>query len=124
MGGKRTVGRGVADPTSGEPLERARIVVEPERGTAFVQLAAPEQCRSRCPDRPVADDPLGAEVCTQGDQLREVADRLDGADLLDPHEAVRVEVVAEEERRVLILRSKESRAPVVQEVALVDRLDT
>src|SRR5580765_3216171 len=124
MGGERSVGRGVADPASGEPLERARIVVEPERRTAFVQLAAPERRRGRCPDRPVPDDLLGTEVCTEGDQLREVADRLDGADLLDPDEAVRVEVVAEKERCVLILRSKESRAPVVQEVALVDRLDT
>src|SRR4249919_2857140 len=109
MGGERTVGRGVADPASGEPLERARIVVEPERGTALVELAAPERGRSCRPDRPVADDLLSAEVCTQGNQLREVADRLDGADLLDPHEAVCVEVVAEEERRVLILRGKESR---------------
>ena len=59
----------------------------------------------------------------QGDQLGEVGDRAGLAQLRDPDETVRVEVVAEEERRVAVGGREESRATVVKEIALVDRLD-
>jgi hypothetical protein len=42
----------------------------------------------------------------------------------DPHEPVRVQVVTEEDARVAIRRSEEPRLPVMQEIALVDRLGT
>ena len=56
-------------------------------------------------------------------QLREVGDRVDLVRRGDPNEAVRVEVVAEEERRVVVGRLEEARPAVVDEVALVDRLE-
>ena len=47
----------------------------------------------------------------------------DVAGLRDVHEPMRIEVVAEEQRHVLVGRREEPRAPVVHEVALVDRLE-
>src|SRR5205823_13405974 len=79
--------------------------------------------RGRGPDGGVTGNLLRAEVRADRDQLREVVDRVDRAALLDAHEAVRVEIVAEQKRRVAVLRCKQPRPPVVQQVALVDRLD-
>jgi hypothetical protein len=56
------------------------------------------------------------------DQRRQVGDGLDGPGLGDPDEAVRVEVVAQQERRVVVGRREQARAAVVEQVALVDRL--
>src|SRR5262249_41875433 len=57
------------------------------------------------------------------DQLGKVVDCLDAADALDPHEPVRVEIVAEEEPGVVIFWREEPRPTEVEEVALVDGLD-
>jgi hypothetical protein len=56
------------------------------------------------------------------DQRGQVGDRLDGPGLRDPDEAVRVEVVAQQERRVVVGRREQARATVVEQVALVDGL--
>src|SRR2546430_10044757 len=123
MGVERVVDRSVAGLRPGQSFQRIRVVVEPKAGSSVLQLTSAE-CGRRCgPDRAVTGDLLRAQVGTERDQLGEVADRLDAPDLLDPHETVRVQIVAEEERRVLILRGEQARQPVVQEVALVDGLD-
>jgi hypothetical protein len=57
-----------------------------------------------------------------GDQRRQVGHRLDGPGLRDSNESVRVEVVSEQERRVVVGRREQARAAVVEQVALVDRL--
>jgi hypothetical protein len=57
-----------------------------------------------------------------GYQRRQVGDRFDGPGLRDPDESVRVEVVAEQERGVVVGRREQARAAVVEQVALVDRL--
>src|SRR5438093_5831916 len=80
---RRSAGRGTR-----EPFERARIVVQPQRGTRVVERAAAEHSGRRCPHSGVALDLLGAQVRAERDQLGEVVDRLDGAGLLDPDEAV------------------------------------
>jgi hypothetical protein len=56
------------------------------------------------------------------DERGERRDRLDGARVGDADEAVRVQVVAEEQRGVLVGRREQPRAAVVEQVALVDRL--
>src|ERR1700686_2703974 len=60
-----------------------------------------------------------ARSCAQS----EIGAGLHAADVPDPDQAVRVEVVAEQERRVLVSRLEQARPPVVQQVALVDRLE-
>src|SRR5205085_10764524 len=104
-------------------LEWLRIVVQPERGATVLERGTPEQ-GGRCrPDRAVPCDRLGLEVRAESDQLGEVVDRLDGPDLLDPHESVGVEVVTEQERRIAVLGSEQPRPAEMQQIALVDRLD-
>src|SRR5215210_7391420 len=55
----------------------------------------------------VARDRFRAHVRAQCDQLGEIVDRLDGAAFLDAHQSVRVEVVAEQQRRVAVLGREE-----------------
>ena len=57
------------------------------------------------------------------DQLGHRRDRLDAARVGDPHEAVGVEVVAEQHALALLARREEPRPAVVDEVGLVDRLE-
>jgi len=59
----------------------------------------------------------------EGDQRRQVGDRLDGPRLGDPDQSVGVEIVPEQERGVGVGRGEQPRLPVVEEVALVDRLE-
>jgi len=86
-------------------------------------LALPEGRRCRRPRHAVARKPVGAELGAARDQLRQVADSLDRPCLRDADEPVRVEVVAEQQCRVVVARREEPRAPVMEQVALVDRLE-
>ena len=63
------------------------------------------------PGLPVAGRALGAQVRAARDQRGELADRLDVAELRDPDEPVRVEVVPEQQRDVGVLRSEEAGVP-------------
>jgi hypothetical protein len=87
------------------------------------RLAASERGRRRRPSLAVAGEAVGAKLRTERDERREVRDGLDGAGLRDPNEAVRVEVVAQQQRRVLVDGREQPRPAVVEEVALVDRLE-
>src|ERR1700675_4288060 len=75
MGGHGTVDGRVPGVRPRQPLERARIVVEPKRRAAVIQLAATEGRGSRCPHGPVTDDFFRTQVRAERDQLGEVADR-------------------------------------------------
>ena len=82
----------------------------------------PEQRRRRGPCLRLAGAALGARLGAERDQLGEIVHRLDAARRRDPHEAVGVEVVAEEQSRIGVGRLEQPRRAVVEEVALVDRL--
>jgi hypothetical protein len=75
--------RSVTRSCPGQPLERARIVVETKGRPAVVQFAEAKGRGSRRPDRAVADDFFGAQIRTERDQFGKVADRLDRADLFE-----------------------------------------
>ncbi len=109
---------------AGVALQRSRIVVEPQRGARLVEFAAAERGRAGRPEGSVAGDAFGPQIGAERDQLGEVVDGLDGPDLLNAYEPMRIEVVAEQQRGVTVLGGEQARAAVVQEVALVDRLDT
>ena len=94
-----------------------------ERGPGLVEPAAPEVGGRRRPRLPVAGSPLGPRLGAEREQLGEVSHRRDVALRGDADEPVREERVAEQERDVGIGRREEPRAPVVEEVALVDRLE-
>ena len=91
------------------------------RGRASAVPERPRRCR---PLVPVAAEAFRPQLRTPGDELGEVGDGFHVARLRDPHEPVRVQVVAEEERGVAIVRREQAGAAVVHEVALVDRLET
>jgi hypothetical protein len=93
----------------------------PPRESRF--LAASERRRRRRPGLAVAGKPVGAQLGAEGDQRGEVADRLDRAGARDPDQAVRIQVVAEQERRVGVRRREQARPAVVEQIPLVDRLE-
>jgi len=66
---------------------------------------------------------LRAQPSAKGDQLGELSDRADLPGGGDAHEAVCVQVVAEEQSGLVVGRCEQSRLPVVAEVTLVDRLE-
>ena len=66
---------------------------------------------------------LGPEVRAGGDQLGQGDDGVELPGRGDPDEPVRVEVVAEQQRRLVVGGREETGAPVVDEVALVDGLE-
>src|SRR6185312_8190149 len=86
-------------------------------------LATAERRGGRRPRLAVAGQAVGAELGAERDQRRKVPHRLDRPRLRDPDEAVRVEVVAEQQRGVLVDRGEQARHAVVEQVALVDRLE-
>jgi hypothetical protein len=90
----------------------------------FRQRVCPlaELRRGLGPRLTVAWKPVRAELGTERDQRGEVGHGLHRSGLRHPHEPVRVEVVAEQERRVSVLGREQPRPPVVEQVALVDRL--
>jgi hypothetical protein len=56
-------------------------------------------------------------------ELGERADGLDVSEGSDAHETVGIQVVAEEDPCVAVIRTEEARPSVVQEIALVDRFE-
>jgi hypothetical protein len=88
-----------------------------------VRRPRPERDGSGEPRFAVAVLALGPQTRADGDQLRELSDRTDAACGRDPDEAVRVEVVAEQQRELVVLGGEETGLPVVAEVPLVDRLE-
>ena len=84
--------------------------------------ASAEGGRRRGPGLAVARQAVGPQPGAVRDQRRQVGDRLDRPGLRDPDETMRVEVVAEQERGVVVGRREQARAAVVEQVALVDRL--
>ena len=66
---------------------------------------------------------LAAYSRADGDQLGEIVDGDRVPERRDAHETVCVEVVAEQQGRVAVVWREEARPPVVDEVALVDRLE-
>jgi hypothetical protein len=86
-------------------------------------LAPAEGRRGRGPGLAVARQDVGPELGAHGDQGRQIGDRLDRAYLGHPDETVRVEVIPQQERRVGVRRREEPRPAVVEQVALVDRLE-
>ena len=86
-------------------------------------FAIAERRRRRGPLLAVAVELVRSELGAAGDQRGQVGHGLDGSCFGDPDQAVRVEVVAEQQRGVAVCGSEESRRPVVQQVALVNRLE-
>ncbi len=66
---------------------------------------------------------VGTSLRAEREQLGEVGDRVHRAGRRDADETVGESAVAEQEGDVVVRRREEPRATVVQEVALVDRLD-
>ena len=88
------------------------------------QLASPAELRRGLgPGLAVAREPVGTQLGAERDQRREVGHVLHASRLRDPDETVRVEIVAEQQRRVVVLGREEPGPPVVEQVALVDRLE-
>jgi hypothetical protein len=86
-------------------------------------LAAAERRGRRAPRLAIARETVRPQPGAERDQRRQVADRLDRPGLGDADEPVRVQVVAEQQRRVRIGGLEEARPAVVEQVALVDRLE-
>ena len=99
-------------------LKRARDLVRLVGGRT-----AAERCRRGSPRLSVSREPVRAELGTARDQRGQVGHGLDRPRLGHTHEPVRVEVVAQQERRVRVTRSEQPWPSVVEQVALVDRLE-
>jgi hypothetical protein len=91
--------------------------------SCLVVRRRPERARRSDPRVAVAAGVLGAQPGAEGDQLRELGDGVDAAGVRDAHEPVRVEVVAEQQCKLVVRRVEETGPPVMAEVTLVDRLD-
>src|SRR5438132_2023584 len=74
------------------------------------------------PSVSVSPGTVRAQLGAQRDQLGEVGDRDHVLALRHADEAVCVEIVAEQERGLAVVRREESRPSIVEEEALVDRL--
>ena len=100
--------------------------VEGESPAAAASLpvgASVERRDRRCPCLAVAGKTFRAKVRAQREELGERTHRLDVSKRGDADEPVRVEVVAEEDRACRGRRRERARPAVVEEVALVDRLE-
>ncbi len=86
------------------------------------RLAAAHGRRRRRPRLAVAGEAVGPEPRAERDQGSEIGHGLDRPRLGDAHEPVGIEVVAEQERGVGIGGREQPWTAVVQDVALVDRL--
>ena len=120
---ERRVDGSVASRRSRRSVELGRVAVAPKDVPGAFERTGTEQRSRRRPGSTVAVTPVGARLRAQRDQLGEVGDGRDVTRLGDPDEPVRVQVVAEQERDLAVGRGEQARAAVVDEVALVDRLD-
>src|SRR3954467_6034272 len=120
---ERRLDRLVPRCRAGRLLEWLRVGMEPERGPRLVEHAASEERSRRRPQWPVTVRVLGAHLAAERDQLSEVRDGGDVLEGRDPRYSVRVEVVAEQERGVVVGRREQPRPAGGDEVALVDRLE-
>jgi hypothetical protein len=109
----------------GESEERSAVGVLGQGGSSVGEalLDPAEQGDRGRPRFPVAGAALGAQVRTESEELGELSHDAHVSLRRHPHEPVRVEVVTQEDARVPVCGSEEPGLPVVQEVALVDRLD-
>ena len=87
-------------------VERRRIRVQPQRRERLVERAPAEQRRGCGPERSIAIALLRAQLAAERDELRQVGDGVDLVCGRDADEAVRVEVVAEEQRAVVVGRRR------------------
>src|SRR4051794_17328127 len=101
------------------PRAREKLV----RVLGLLEHALPEERDARRPDRAVVPGALSSELGAQRDQLAHVRNGLHRPRGGEADEALGVQVVAEQENRVPVAGREEARAPVMDEVALVDRLD-
>jgi hypothetical protein len=85
-------------------------------------LAPTQGRRRRRPRLSVSGQAVGAQLGAERDQGSQVGHGLDRPGLGDAHKTVGVEVVAEQEGGVAVGGREQPRPPVVEEVALVDRL--
>src|SRR5204862_2800570 len=102
MRGKRVQNRFDAGGAARGGTKGGLVAVQTKGAPRGADLAAAEQRRRSGPRSAVAVSSLGAQMRAERDQLGQLADRLDVAERGDPHEAVRVKVVAEQQRDVLI----------------------
>jgi hypothetical protein len=111
--------------TLGEIDERGLVGVFRQCRTRLRQalLDSPEERDRRRPRSAVPGLPFRTEVRAEREQLRQVGHDADVALRGYAHEAVGVEVIPEQDARVPVGRREEPRRAVVQQVALVDRLD-
>src|SRR5581483_1816523 len=124
MRGERLVDRRVAGGRAGGCLERPRVAAQAQRGAWLVEpRAGPEQRCARRPQRAVALGVLRAKLAAERDELGQIGHCVGFAERGDTHEAVGIQVVAEQQREIGIARRKQPRLAVVREVALVDRLE-
>src|SRR5829696_247919 len=116
------IGATLPDPravTLERPLDRLAPKVVPAEAR---HLAAAQGRRGRRPRLAVARKPVSPETRAERDQGRQVGDGLHRSRRSHAHEPVRVQVVTEQERGVGVGRREQPRLPIVEKVALVDRL--
>ena len=118
----RAIGATLPDPSAvilERPLNRLAAEVVPAQARC---VPAAESRRGRRPRLAVAGQAVGPQPGAERDQRREVGDGLDRPRLGHAHQPVSVEVVAEQEGGVGIGGREQSWPSVVEEIALVDRL--
>src|SRR3954447_12731821 len=99
------------------PVSCERAFDERRRGiTSIAELRG--GCRPRLT---IAGKTVGAQLGAKRDQRRKLGDRLDRAALCDADEAVRVEVVAEQQGRVCVARVEQSRPAVAEQGSPANR---
>ena len=109
-----------------EPKEHVPVALLRQRGPRVGEAALdpPEQRDRRSPGLSVPRPALGTQVGAECQELGQLGDHTHVPLGGDADEAVGVEVVAEEDAGVTIGGREEPRPAVVQQVALVDRLDS
>ena len=108
--GERGVDCAVAGCGSREDKQRLRVA-RAERGARLVEAPRAEQGCGRGPGGAVAFALLGPELRAEGDQLGKVVHARGARNRRDPHEPVRVEVVAEQQHGRPLGRCKSREPP-------------